>query len=695
MITPPKAKKDNMTFIEFGHIRTDPYHWLNHRDSPQVLAYLAAENTYTDQKMAGAKQLEQTLFEEFKTRIKENDNSVPYKKGDYYYYVRYEKDKNYPIYCRKKDSLENPETIILDVNILAQGKTFYQVGNLKVSTNAALLAYAEDTLGRRNYTIRVKNLTTGEHLPDKIVGTSGNMEWANDNQHLFYTRKDPETLRPYQLYRHQLKSPENSDQLIFEEKDDTFDLALGKTKSKRYLVLVSDKSNTSEVRIAEADNPNSPFRIFTPRQDGREYDIDHHQDNFIIRTNDGAPNFKLMECGLDNTHFDQWKPLIPYDPTVYTEDVQVFNDYLAVQERKAGLIYLTVYRFASDNNAQSINPKQARLSKVIKDKTIDFNEPDYVASMIETPEMSSHELRYSFSSLKFPEAIFDYNMQTHTPVLKKQDEILGGFKTENYTTQRIFAHAPDGTAIPISLVYRTDRFKKGTNPLLITGYGAYGISSDPDFNPLVISLLDRGFVYAIAHIRGGSELGREWYLNGKLLHKKNTFNDFIACTEYCKEQGFGDPKQLYAMGGSAGGLLIGAVINQRPDLFHGVIADVPFVDLMNTMMDPNIPLTAGEYSEWGNPHEKTYYDYMLSYSPYDNIARTAYPNMLVTTGYHDSQVQYWEPAKWVARLRATKTDDHLLLLRTTMDAGHGGASGRYNSYREFAFEYAFLLSLSK
>jgi oligopeptidase B len=674
-ITPPKANKEIVTFHEHGHDRIDPYHWLKQRENPQVLAYLKAENDYTHQQMKHTETLQHTLAEEFKNRIKQDDSTVPYRRGNYYYYARYEKDKSHPIYCRKKASLDNPEEIILDVNLLAKGHDYYDVDALRVSPNEKLLAYAEDTQGRRKYTIKIKDLTTGQDVKAPIIDTTASFEWANDSNTLFYTKQDPVSLRSNRIYQHKLSSP-NKDKLIYEEKDVTFFCEISKTKSNQYLLIGSYKKETSEYRFLEANHPDNPFILFSPRIDGREYYIDHHQNHFIIRTNDKAPNFKLMQCQLDKTNFQYWQPFIPYDPSVYVENFQVFDDFLALSLRKNGMIQINIHPF----NKASYD--------------IAFDEPDYDVSVIETPEMSSNNVRFSFSSLKTPNTIYEYNTQTHQKVLKKQQEVLGGFDTKNYLTQRIYAKAQDGTRIPISIVYRKDKFVKDKNPLLITGYGSYGLSYDPTFNPYVISLLDRGFVYAISHIRGGSELGREWYLKGKLLNKKNTFTDFIDASEFLVKEGFGDATQIFAQGGSAGGLLMGAIVNMKPAFFKGIIAEVPFVDVINTMTDPDIPLTTAEYTEWGNPNDQTYYNYMLSYSPYDNIKTESYPNILVVAGFHDSQVQYWEAAKWVARLRDTTKNDHLLLLQTTMNAGHSGASGRYDRYREVAFEYAFLLGLS-
>jgi len=677
MTHPPKANKQSYIINENGQTREDFYHWLNQRDNPEVLAYLNAENAYTQSKMQATVVLQEKIYQEFKARIKQDDSTVPYKDGQYYYYTRYEKNKTYPLYCRKKNDLHHPEEIILDVNQLAKDHNYYDVGRLEISPNGNLLAFAEDTQGRRQYKINIKDLTTGQTLKESIVDTTPSMEWANDSNTLFYAKQDPISLRSYRIYSHKLGFPAEKDKLVYEEKDNTYQTEILKTKSKQFLMIGSFKKNTSEYQIVEANHPEKAFRIFSPRQEGREYYLDHHQDKFLIRTNDNAPNFKLMQCDLNNTAFQYWQPFIAYNPEFYFENFQVFDHFLSLEERKQGLIQIKIHPF---------NQRE-------KPYTLKLDEPDYMASVEETPEMSSHEIRFIFSSLKTPTSVFDFDMQTKHKILKKQEIILGGFNAKNYQSQRVFAKTKDGVNIPISVVYRKDKFKPSTNPLLLEGYGSYGITDDPSFDPYIISLLDRGFVYAIAHIRGGGDLGKEWYNQGKLLNKKNTFTDFIETAEYLQKNGFADQHKMYAIGGSAGGLLMGAVMNMRPDLFNGIIAQVPFVDLMNTMMDPNIPLTTGEYVEWGNPNDKVYYDYMLSYSPYDNVHAANYPNLLVMASYHDSQVQYWEPAKWVAKLRELKTDNHLLLLRTTMTAGHSGVSGRYERYREKAFVYAFLLSL--
>ncbi len=676
MIKAPIAKKEMTTFHEHGRDRVDPYHWLNKRDNPEVLAYVNAENEYTKSKMESTLELQKKLETEFKNRIKQNDTTVPYRKANYYYYTRFEENKTYPIYCRKKGNLEAPEEIMLDVNELAKGHDYYSIEAMKISPSENLLAYAEDSQGRRKYKIRIKDLTTGQLLKDTIVDTASDLEWANDSKTLFYSLPDPVTLRSNRIYQHKLGNEINKDKLVYEEKDDTYYCEVLKTKSRKYLMIGSFKKDTTEFQILDANTPDKAFTVFSPRVEGQEYYIDHLHNEFIIRTNENAPNFKLMKCGLDKTINKYWQPFLPYNPDIYLNDVEVFDNFIVLEERQKGLDHIKIHPLNKEASFY-----------------IEFDEPDYDASVIYTPEMSSNEVRFNYSSLKTPTSIYDFNVKTKHKVLKKQEEILGGFESKNYEVKRLFAKATDGALIPISVVYRKDKFKSHHNPLLISGYGSYGLSYESDFDPYVISLLDRGFVFAIAHIRGGSELGRQWYYQGKYLNKKNTFTDFIDSTQHLIKEGYGAANNIFAMGGSAGGLLMGAVINMQPQLYKGIIAQVPFVDLINTMMDPDIPLTTAEYAEWGNPNDKTYYDYMLSYSPYDNVQSKAYPNMLVTASYHDSQVQYWEAAKWVAKLRDMTKSDHLLLLKTTMNAGHSGASGRYEHYKEKAFEYAFLLSL--
>lgn len=676
-VTPPLAPKEVVTFHEFGHTRIDPYHWLNQRDNPQVLSYLQAENAYTDSKMQATKELQKKLFNEIKGRIKQDDNSVPVKEGHYFYYMRFENNKNYPIYCRKKDNLNNPEEIILDVNELAKSHPYYDLADFKISPSENLIVFAEDTQGRRIYNLKIKDLNTGQYLPDILTDNTANFEWANDSKTLFYTKQDPVTLRSDRIYRHQLGQDQNKDKLVYQEKDDTYNTEILKTKSKQYLMIRSSKTDSDEFQILEANHPEGAFRLFTPRQKDHEYDVEHHGDKFLIRTNKDALNFKLMQCDINKTALEEWQPLIPYQKDIYLEDVEVFDKFFALQQRDKGLVEIKIYPF----------------NDIKKPYNIPMEEADYSAYIGQNLEFSSNQIRFVFNSLKTPKSVYDFDMQTKNKVLKKKNEVLGNFNSKDYDSQRIYAKAQDGVMIPISLVYRKDKFKPHSNPLLLAGYGSYGINYDPDFSYNIISLLDRGFVFAIAHIRGGSELGRQWYYDGRLLKKKNTFTDFIAAADHLDKSGFAAKDKIYATGASAGGLLLGAVINMRPDRFKGIVTHVPFVDMMNTMLDPDIPLTTGEYGEWGNPKEKIYYDYMLSYSPYDNIQKMNYPHILTVASYNDSQVQYWEPAKWVAKLRDYKTDQHLLLLQTLMDASHSGVSSRDGGYQQTAFEYAFLLNL--
>lgn len=674
---PPVAAIHPTVLEKHGHERTDNYYWMQQRDTPEVLDYLKAENQYTEQVMAPYKELSDKLFEEMKGRIVEDDSSAPTRKGDYYYYHRYVEGGQYPLYCRKKGSLDAEEEIMLDGNKMGEGQSFFQIGSTAISTDQKILAFTVDTLGRRIYTLWLKNLETGELLADKVENVTPNLEWANDNSTLFYTRQDPTTLRYAMIYRHTLGEDPANDLLIYEEKEDTFNCGIGKTLDDRFLMIQSSQTLSSEIRILEADTPKGEFRVFQPRQRDLLYNADHQDNRFIIRTNYQATNFKIMETPDTATGLENWKDLVPHREDVFLEAVVAFKNYLVYGERKNGLSKLRIRSFSDGS-----------------EKDITFDEPAYSLDLGANLIYDSEVVRYQYTSMTTPDSTFDYNLATGERVLVKQEQVKGGFDATRYTTERIFAKARDGVEVPISLVYRKDLLKKGSNPLLLYGYGSYGATMDPGFRSRSLTLVDRGFVYAIAHIRGGQMLGRTWYENGKLLTKMNTFTDFIDCANYLKEQQYADPERMFALGGSAGGLLMGAVLNLEPTLFRGVIAAVPFVDVVTTMLDDSIPLTTGEYDEWGNPNDKTYYDYMLSYSPYDNVKATNYTNILVTTGYHDSQVQYWEPAKWVAKLRATKTDSNLLLLKTNMDAGHGGASGRFNSLKEVAFQYSFILSLA-
>ena len=676
-LTPPQAKVLPTTLEKHGHQRIDNYYWLNKRDNPEVLAYLTAENEYAKAAMAHREGLEEALFEEIRGRIKQTDLSVPYKLDDYFYYTRFEEGKEYPLYCRKLRTLEADEELMLDVNVVAEGHEYCSVGGLAISFGQGILAYAVDTQGRRIYTIRFKDLGSGELLPDMIPEVTGNLAWANDNRTLFYSKQDPATLRSFQIYRHSLGTEGGQDELVYEETDETFSTSVFKTKSKRYLMITSHQTVSTEYRYLDANDPLGEFQVLVPRERDHEYDVDHYEDAFYIRTNFRAKNFRLMTTTVGKPAKEHWQEMIPHREDVLLESFELFQDYLVVEERKRGLIQLRVLPWKGGD-----------------EHYLDFGEPTYFASLGENPEFNTPLLRFVYTSMTTPNSVFDYNMATREKTLLKQEEVLGGFDTTHYQTERLWASARDGMQVPISLVYRKGLEKNGKNPLLLYGYGAYGASMDASFSSSRISLLDRGFVFAIAHVRGGEELGREWYERGKLLNKKNTFADFIDCAEYLLREGYTNQERLFAMGGSAGGLLMGAVVNMRPDLFKGVVAQVPFVDVVTTMLDSNIPLTTGEYDEWGDPNQSDYYQYILSYSPHDNVQAKAYPHLLVTAGLHDSQVQYWEPAKWVAKLRAIKTDENLVLLKTTMEAGHGGLSGRFRRFKELAFIYAFLLDLA-
>ena len=673
---PPLAKVVPTRLEQHGDVRVDNYHWLKDRENPDVLRYLEAENAYTAGVMAKTKPLQETLFHEFKDRIKQTDVTVPYRKDDYYYYSRTEEGRDYPIYCRKK-ALDAPEQVMLDVNRIAEGHKYCSARPSEVSPAQDLLAYAVDTVGRRFYTLQFKNLSTGELLGDTIRDVTGNVTWANDNRTVLYTRQDPVTLRSYQVYRHVLGADPAKDELVFEEQDETFGTFVYKTKSKKYLMIVSSQTLSTEVRYLDADRPGEKPKVFEPRRRNHEYGVDHYGDSFYIRTNLEAKNFRLMKTPVDKTGVAHWTEVLPHRDDVLLEGFEIFRDHLVVSERKNGLLQLRVRPWSGG-----------------AEHYVDFGEPAYVAYPGANFQFDTTVLRFGYSSMTTPSSVYDYDMVKREKKLLKRDEVLGGFDPANYRTERIYVTARDGKRVPVSLVYRLPFAKDGARPLLLYGYGSYGASMDPGFDPFRISLLDRGFVYAIAHVRGGEDLGRAWYEDGKLLHKKNTFTDFIDCAEHLVAAKYGDPKRVFAWGGSAGGLLVGAVVTMRPELWAGAIAEVPFVDVVTTMLDDSIPLTTGEFDEWGDPHDKAYYEYMLSYSPYDQTRPGAYPNLLVTTGLNDSQVQYWEPAKWVAKLRAVKTDDRKVLLQTEMSAGHGGLSGRDDRYRERAFRFAFLLDVA-
>jgi oligopeptidase B len=670
----PKAKKIETILEKHGDKRTDNYYWLNDRENPEVISYLEAENKYTKETLAHTEDFQTKLFDEIVGRIKQTDESVPYKSNGYWYYTRFEEKKEYPVYCRKKDSLENAEEILLDVNILAEGHAYIDVAGLSISQDNTLLAYGTDTLSRRIYTIHFKNLVTGEMLTDTIVNTTGGCTWAADNTNVFYSVKDEQTLRSCQIFRRTLGVKDS--ELVYEEKDETFNTYVYKSKSKKYLIIGSDSTLTSEYRILEADNPKGGFRIFEPRKRGHEYGIAHFEDKFYVTSNHKAQNFKLMVTPETATGMKNWKEVIGHREDTLLEGIELFKNFMVVDERRNGLTHLRVMNLIEKT-----------------EHYLDFGEEVYSAGTSVNPDFDSEWLRFSYTSLTTPNSVFDYHLTTREKKLLKQQEVVGGYYADDYKTERHFATAADGTQIPISLVYKKSFGIKPENPLLLYGYGSYGATMDVYFSSVRLSLLDRGFTFAIAHIRGGQEMGRQWYEDGKLLKKKNTFTDFIDCAKYLITKNYTSQRHLYAMGGSAGGLLMGAVVNMNPEIWHGIVAQVPFVDVVTTMLDDTIPLTTGEYDEWGNPNDKIYYDYMKSYSPYDNVEAKEYPTMLVTTGLHDSQVQYWEPAKWVAKLRELKTDTNKILLFTNMEAGHGGASGRFERFKEVALEYAFLLDL--
>jgi oligopeptidase B len=669
-------KKIPMRLEKHGHVRVDNYHWLRERENPEVIKYLNDENDYAAKEMAHARAFEEKLFEEIKGRFKQTDMSVPYKRDDYFYYTRYEEGKEYPIYARRRGSLDQPEEIVLDVNSLAEGHEFFSLGGWAVSSGQDLLAYAADTQGRRIHTTYLKNLATGELLADVLPNVTENLVWANDNKTLFYGKQDKTTLRQYQIWRHVIGADLAEDQLVFEENDETFVAYIFKTKSKNFLMIVSSHTTSQEYRYLDAGNPVGEFEIFLPREREHEYHIDHFEGRFIIRTNDQARNFRLMATPVEKTGRENWQEIIPHRADVYLGDFELFKDHLVLEERTRGLTQIRVVAWAGGG-----------------EHYLQFDEPAYRANLNVNLDFDTTTLRFDYTSMKTPLSIYDYNMTHHGKNLLKREEVLGGFAADNYVTERLFARAADGADIPMSILYRKGMQRDGQNPVLIYGYGAYGLSIDAAFSSPRLSLVDRGFIFAIAHIRGGQEMGRQWYEDGKLLKKKNTLTDFIACAEFLIREKFTSPEKLFAMGRSAGGLLMGAISNMRTDLFKGIVAEVPFVDVVTTMLDASIPLTTGEYDEWGDPNQKEYYDYMLSYSPYDNVERKAYPAMLITGGLHDSQVQYWEPAKWAAKLRELKTDNNRLLLKTNMDAGHGGATGRFRRHRETAFSYLFLLDL--
>ena len=677
---PPTPKKKPKNLKKFDSIRVDNYYWLKNRNDPDVIKYLEKENDYYDKKTSHTKEFQDKIFKEIKNRIKEDDKSVPYFLNGYWYITKFKKDKDYPIYVRKKETLDSKEQILFDCNFLAKNYNFFNLSNIKISPDNKLAAYSIDTVSRRLYTIKIKNLETGEFLNDCIDNTSGNFAWGNDNTTLFYTNRDSETLRNDKIYKHVLGTNSKDDELVFHEKDNTFYTNVSKSKSNKFIVIASYSTLTSEFQFLNADTPHDDFKLFSKRKRGLEYSINHFENYFYIITNtDNSKNYKLMKTSVKNTDYNNWTNVIDHRKGVLIEGVDVFKNYLVVSERSNGLNRINIKKWDDS-----------------EDYYLDFNCETYSTYTTNNIDFNTNILRYGFNSLTNPPCVIDFNMETKEKTIRKQQQVLDpDFDKDNYISERIWSKSEDGTDVPISLVYKKGLQKNSKNPLLLYGYGSYGNTIDPYFSISRLSLLNRGFIFAIAHVRGSEYMGREWYENGKLLNKKNTFRDFISCTKYLISQGYTNSKQSYAYGGSAGGLLMGSVINLAPELYNGVISAVPFVDVVTTMLDESIPLTTGEYDEWGNPNEKEYYNYILSYSPYDNVSQINYPNLLVTTGLYDSQVQYWEPAKWVAKLRELKKDNNLLLLNTNMASGHGGASGRFEALKEVAKEYAFLFDLEK
>ncbi|RKX30016.1 MAG: oligopeptidase B [Candidatus Zixiibacteriota bacterium] len=671
-LTPPVAQIEPKVDTIHGDVLVDNYFWLRQRDDSTVLEYLEEENKYTEAVMASTEDLQVKLYDEMISRIKETDLSVPVKDDDYFYYHRTEEGKQYRVYCRKKGSLEAEEEVLLDLNEMAKGKGFFNLGIYEVSPNHQKLAFSIDTTGNEQYVLFFKDLTTGEILPEAIPNTNS-LAWANDNYTVFYSVEDS-TFRPYKLFRHVLKTNPNKDALAFHEKDPAFYLWVSKTKSEEYILVHSESQTTSEIHFYDADKPVGRFRLVHPRQQGMEYNLIHHGKWFYIVTNDKARNFKLVKTPVMKPGKRYWVDVISHSDTMKIDRAEAFEDFLVVHGRINGLSQIMV-----------------RDLKTGESHVIDFPEPVFTVYGGNNPDFSSNELRFTYQSMVTPRSVYDYNMATRERTLLKKAEVLGGYDPTKYQMERVFTTTDDSIKIPISLVYRKGMERNGRNPLLLYGYGSYGMSMDPWFSSRRLSLLDRGFIYAIAHIRGGGEMGRQWYYDGKLLKKKNTFTDFIACADHLVAEKYTSHNLMVISGGSAGGLLIGAVLNMRPDLAKVAIADVPFVDVINTMLDPTIPLTVIEYEEWGNPNDEEFYRYMKSYSPYDNVTAQDYPNILVEAGLNDARVQYWEPAKWTAKLRATKTDNNMLLLKTNMGAGHGGSSGRYDYLKEVAFEYAFVL----
>lgn len=679
-ISPPLADVIPYQHKIHDHIRIDPYYWLNDRDNPEVLDYLDRENDYYQKMTAHTRSLQKELYEEMRARIKEEDSSVPYFYNGYWYITRYQEGKDYPIYSRKKEVLSAAEEILFDCNEMADGLDYFRLVGISVSPDNTKVAFGVDTVSRRQYTIKVKDLKSGELLKTNIKNTTGGSVWAADNASLFYNKKDEQTLRSEAVYKHRIDATNPKDELVYEEVDETYSVYVSSSKSRKYIFISSHSTTTTEYRFIEADQPQANFKVIHPRTSGLEYDVEHFGDHFYFHTNlNKATNFQIMRTPIDQTSSEFWEPLLPHREDVLVEDIELFDQYWVVNERENGLSRLRIIRW--DNTADYYLP---------------IEEETYALNISFNPEFKSTQLRYVFNSLTTPSSVIEFDMASQQKTILKTQEVLGGdFDPNHYVSKRLWADARDGSKIPISIVFHKDTQLSESTPILQYAYGSYGHTIDPSFSSNRLSLLDRGFAFAIAHIRGGEYLGRHWYEQGKLLKKKNTFYDFIDCSKFLIQKKYTSSEHLYANGGSAGGLLMGVIINLAPDLYNGVIADVPFVDVVTTMLDDTIPLTTSEYDEWGNPNEKQYYDYMLSYSPYDQVKAQDYPNLLVTSGLHDSQVQYFEPTKWVARLRANKTDQNLLFLDTNMKAGHSGASGRFDGLKELAKKFAFIIDLEE
>ena len=675
---PPKAEKIPTEFNNFDSKRVDNYYWLKDRKNKAVIDYLENENSYYEDMSSHTKSFQEKIFKEIKGKIKEDDQSVPYFLNGYWYYTKFEKEKGYPIHIRKKNSLISKEEVLFDCNVLAKDYEFFNLSNIKISPNNKLAVFSVDTVSRRLYTIKIKDLESGDVLSDSIENCTGSFVWANDNQTFFYTKRDTQTLRNDKIYKHTIGSSYKEDVLVYHERDNTFYTNVSKSKSNNYIIISSYSTMTSEFQFLDADLPHSNFKLFSKRKTGLEYSISHFENDFYIITNiDNSKNYKLMKTSVLNTEYKNWKNVINHREDVLLEGIDIFKDYLVVSERSNGLNRINIKRWDNSENYY-----------------LDFKSETYSLYTTTNVDFNTNVLRYGFNSLSEPPSVIDFNMETKEKTIRKEQKVLDpNFKKENYISERVWAKGEDGEKIPISLVYKKGLEKNSKNPLLLYGYGSYGNTIDPYFSISRLSLLDRGFIFAIAHVRGSEYMGRDWYENGKLLKKMNTFKDFVSCTKHLINERYTNKNKSYAYGGSAGGLLMGVVINLAPELYNGVISAVPFVDVVTTMLDETIPLTTGEYDEWGNPNKKQYFEYMLSYSPYDNVGKFRYPNLLVTTGLHDSQVQYWEPAKWVAKLRELKTNNNLLFLNTNMDSGHGGASGRFEALKEVAKEYAFLFDL--